>query len=126
MLMPFIPEEEQGISDQIASLSQMLDGSPTSLDYQESSDLIERLFRGDDRAGALAVLVPHLEGDQLNKARKALAQLVWNFQNRKRAVLLNILAESDAAFLRAFDLPQESYARIAQSIIDICTKWQWL
>jgi hypothetical protein len=47
-------------------------------------------------------------------------------QDKERKELLQLVAYDDAAFLRAFDLPQESYARIAQSIIDICTKWEWL
>jgi hypothetical protein len=36
------------------------------------------------------------------------------------------LARDNSAFLRAFDLPPEAYAQIAQSIIDICIKWEWL
>jgi hypothetical protein len=30
------------------------------------------------------------------------------------------------AALRVSDLPPEANAQIAQSIIDICTKWEWL
>jgi hypothetical protein len=49
-----------------------------------------------------------------------------NFQNRERKDLLKFLAHDNAAFLRAFDLSPEAYDQIAQSIIDICTKWEWL
>jgi hypothetical protein len=60
----------------------------------------------------------------LIEVREAFAQRLWEYQARERKDLLRLLA--DAAFLRAFNLPKEAYARIAQSIIDICTKWDWL
>jgi hypothetical protein len=74
----------------------------------------------------LAPLISHLEADLLTEARLALIQHLWRGRNRERKDLLDRLARDDAAFLRAFDLPPEAYAQIAQSIIDICTKWEWL
>ena len=62
----------------------------------------------------------------LHEAQRKLSQIIWDYQNCERKDLLGLLARDDAAFLRAFDLPQNAYARIAQSIIDICTKWEWL
>jgi hypothetical protein len=46
--------------------------------------------------------------------------------DRERRVLLELLANDDTAFLRAFDLTPEAYADIAESIIDVCTEWAWL
>ena len=62
----------------------------------------------------------------LQEAQQALAQCLWDYRAREREDLLQLLADDDAAFLRAFDLPQEAYARVAQSIIDICIRWDWL
>jgi len=37
-----------------------------------------------------------------------------------------MLAHDKAVFLRAFDLPPEAYIPITHSIINICTKWDWI
>lgn len=71
-----------------------------------------------------SILSPDLA--KLEKTRKAIIKCLWDIKDRKRKDLLQLLAHNDAAFLRAFDLPPESYAQIAQSIIDICTRWEWL
>ena len=78
------------------------------------------------QADCLAALIPHLDDDLLDKARVALLQCLLDVQNFERRDLFGILAENGAAFLRAFDLPQEAYGSIAKSIIDVCTKWEWL
>ncbi|MBN1815585.1 MAG: hypothetical protein JXA14_27375 [Anaerolineae bacterium] len=78
------------------------------------------------RADVLATLAPHLEGDLLNETRIELVQHLRSFQHHERKDLLNLLSRDDAAFLCAFDLTADDYARIAQSIIDVCTKWEWL
>ena len=76
---------------------------------------------------ALRILQIHItDTTLLQKARQALVQCLWDHQLRERKDLLQLLAHDDAAFLRAFDLPPEAYARIAQSIIDICIQWEWL
>jgi hypothetical protein len=78
------------------------------------------------RAYTLAPLVPHLEGNLLNDARAALAECFWDYQHRELLDLFALLLQDDAAFLRAFDLSAEDYARIAQSTVEICTRWEWL
>jgi hypothetical protein len=62
----------------------------------------------------------------LREAQRKLSQIIWDYQAWERKELLEFIAHDDAAFLRAFDLPQEAYSHIAQSIIDICTQWEWL
>jgi hypothetical protein len=83
---------------------------------------------GDERYGtqALSALVPHVEGELLNRVRAALAQCLWDSRSRERRDLLRSLTRDNSSFLRAFDLPPEAYVRIAQSVIDICTEWEWL
>jgi hypothetical protein len=84
------------------------------------------------RVKALSALVlqmmhsPSTNTSSLRRVQRELIQCFWRYRDRKSVDLLNLLVEDEAAFLRAFDLSQESYARIAQSIIDICTKWEWL
>ncbi|MBN2006084.1 MAG: hypothetical protein JXA21_22190 [Anaerolineae bacterium] len=63
--------------------------------------------------------------EALCNPRQVLAQAL-RAGERTRAELLRLLIGDNIAFLRAFDLPPESYAQIAHSIIDICTKWDWL
>jgi hypothetical protein len=78
------------------------------------------------RAAVLAALAPHLEKDLLKVTRAALAEYLWDYQYGERQDLLNLLARDDAAFLRAFDPSEEVYTRIARSIVEICTQWEWL
>lgn len=83
------------------------------------------------RAQALTILILRImnmldiDESLLRKARQELVQCLWGFRNGKREDVLSFVVCDDAAFLRAFDLPPEAYAQIAQSIIDICTKWEW-
>jgi hypothetical protein len=78
------------------------------------------------RASALSALVPHLDGELLDDVRIAWRQCLWGYQHRARRDLFNLLAEDDAAFLRAFNPLEEVYTCIVQSIIEICTQWEWL
>jgi hypothetical protein len=62
----------------------------------------------------------------VQQIQQALIRCLRDIRDHQRSTLLIFLTHNDVAFLRAFDLPPEAYDRIAQSIIDICTRWEWL
>jgi hypothetical protein len=76
---------------------------------------------------ALWILYPPNANTALvQEARQALLQCLWDFQTRKRDDFLALFASDDAIFLRSFTLSPATYTCIAQSIVDICTQWEWL
>ena len=106
----------------LSALLKPLEGEPRKY-------LLSNLFafaQTSDDEMDLVNLTPYLEGDWLKQAQNMLIRQLWNYRERKREDLLALMTYGDCAFLRAFDLPQNAYARIAQSIIDICTRWEWL
>jgi hypothetical protein len=106
----------------LSALIKPLEGKPR--EYLLSK-LLAYILANDDELDRIR-WIPYLEGGWLRQAREMLSQKLWSYRERKREDLLAFLAYGDCAFLRAFDLPPEAYDRIAQSIIDICTRWEWL
>ena len=85
---------------------------------------------GDERSRvkvlvALA-LSTNIPDSILKDIRQALLDYLWNIRTRERATLLDFLTQDDLAFLRALGISQKGYEQIAQSVIAICTQWEWL
>ncbi|MBN2390992.1 MAG: CHAT domain-containing protein [Anaerolineae bacterium] len=60
------------------------------------------------------------------KVHQKLLLYLWELRSRERADLLSFLAKDDLSFLQALSVTQEGYNQIAQSVTDVCTKWEWI
>jgi hypothetical protein len=125
-------ENESVRADALAALASHLEGQALKQALAEGLAAARAVEDAGLRADVLVKLALRMlqirtaDATLLKKAWQALAPCIWDCQDRERKDLLQLFARDSAAFLRAFDLPQEAYARIALSIIDICTKWEWL
>jgi hypothetical protein len=91
--------------------------------------LAAALAMGDERARAraLAALAPQLDTVAAGqKIQIALLDILDGLQHKLQAELLGILATNNLITPQTLNLSSKSIEDIANSIIEVCTKWRWV
>jgi len=121
-------EDEEERERALTALSPQLEGNVRHQVVVERVTAERAIANKKGRVALLAAsaFIPEVPDHLLRDIRQDLLRCMWSSQNRERSKLLGMLAHDKAVFLRAFDLPPEAYIPITHSIINICTKWDWI
>jgi hypothetical protein len=114
-------EEEWPRAEVLVALARQLTGEEREQALREGLAAVRAIEDEEEPEEVLVALVPQLTGGQV---RATLLDFIERLLDKKRSTVLRLCAQEK--LFAPPNLSREILAVIAQHIIEICQKWQWL